>query len=551
MAEAIDHLARVSDGIQRGRPRDPDGPDRPALRPLPPGDPRPQQSSDKEVVLRIEGEKTELDKRMIDELGDPLVHLVRNAVDHGLEPPEAREAAGKPRVGTVSLAASHRGNSVVITVSDDGRGIDREKVRRKAVAKGLIGEEESHRLTDRQVVQYIFHPGLSTAETVTDISGRGVGMDIVKSRIEALNGTVDVRSEPGRGTTFTIRLPLTLAIMSVLLARVGEEVYAIPLDHLDEIVEVGPDQVYRVHGRRSIEIRGRIISLRRPRRRLPPGRPEADRRRARGGRREVHRRGRLQRRVDGRPDRRRAARDAGGGPEVAGEELPARRRALRGEHPRRRPGLPDPRRRRPDQHGRRRGQPARRDLEAGRPARRMIDRWNRPSTTTPDSGSGRIFERGAEDASAALSKWLGQPATLDGQRGRRGRPGRGLRAPRAGRRAWSPPARWSWSAGSPASSCWSSRTARAWPWPTCCSASPRARRTTWGELEQSAANETANIVGCAYLNSLAAQLPRSAGSRPTPTRPILPSPPSFRHEFAGSLLEFALMDQAISSTGSC
>ena len=261
MSEAIDHLSRVSDGIQRGVLETrmvPIGPlfDRfhRVIRDL-------KQSSNKEVVLKTQGEKTELDKRMIDELGDPLVHLIRNAVDHGLEPPEAREAAGKSRVGTVSLAASHRGNSVVITVGDDGRGIDREKVRRKAVAKGLIGEDESHRLTDRQVVQYIFHPGLSTAETVTDISGRGVGMDIVKSRIEALNGTVDARPEPGRGTTFTIRLPLTLAIMSVLLAKVGEEAYAIPLDHLDEIVEVGPDQVYRVHGRRSIEIRGRITSL--------------------------------------------------------------------------------------------------------------------------------------------------------------------------------------------------------------------------------------------------------------------------------------------------
>lgn len=261
MSEAIDHLSRVSDGIQRGVLETrmvPVGPlfDRfhRVIRDL-------KQSSHKEIVLRTEGEKTELDKRMIDELGDPLVHLIRNAVDHGLEPPDAREAAGKSRVGTVSLAASHRGNSVVITVSDDGRGIDREKVRRKAVSKGLIGEEESHRLSDRQIVQYIFHPGLSTAETVTDISGRGVGMDIVKSRIEALNGTVDARPEPGRGTVFTIRLPLTLAIMSVLLAKVGEEIYAIPLDHLDEIVEVGPGQVYRVHGRRSIEIRGRITSL--------------------------------------------------------------------------------------------------------------------------------------------------------------------------------------------------------------------------------------------------------------------------------------------------
>ena len=261
MAEAIDHLSRVSDGIQRGVLETrmvPIGPlfDRfhRVIRDL-------KQSSNKEVVLRVAGEKTELDKRMIDELGDPLVHLIRNAVDHGLEPPDARRAAGKPEAGTVSLAASHRGNSVVITVSDDGRGIDREKVRRKAVAKGLVGEEESHRLSDRQVVQYIFHPGLSTADAVTDISGRGVGMDIVKSRIEALNGTVEARPDPGRGTTFTIRLPLTLAIMSVLLARVGEVAYAIPLDHLDEIVEVGPGQVYRIHGRRSIEIRGRITSL--------------------------------------------------------------------------------------------------------------------------------------------------------------------------------------------------------------------------------------------------------------------------------------------------
>ena len=261
MAEAIDHLSRVSDGIQRGVLETrmvPIGPlfDRfhRVIRDL-------KQSSNKEIVLRTEGEKTELDKRMIDELGDPLVHLIRNAVDHGLEPPEARVTAGKPRAGTISLAASHRGNSVVITVGDDGRGIDREKVRRKAVAKGLIGEEESHRLTDRQVVQYIFHPGLSTAETVTDISGRGVGMDIVKSRIEALNGTVEARPEAGRGTTFTIRLPLTLAIMSVLLARVDEEIYAIPLDHLDEILEVTPEHVYHVHGRRSIEIRGRITSL--------------------------------------------------------------------------------------------------------------------------------------------------------------------------------------------------------------------------------------------------------------------------------------------------
>jgi two-component system chemotaxis sensor kinase CheA len=261
MGEAIHHLARVCDGIQRGVLETrmvPIGPlfDRfhRVVRDL-------RHASGKEVTLRIEGEKTELDKRMIDELGDPLIHLVRNAVDHGLEPPEHRQGKGKPRAGTVTLAASHRGNSVVITVADDGRGIDVERVRRKAVSRGLIDEEGSRRLDERQIIQYIWHPGLSTAESVTDISGRGVGMDIVKSRIEALNGTVDVRTEPGIGTTFVVRLPLTLAIMSVLLTRAVGEAYAIPLDHLDEIVEVPPGQVHQLRGRASIEVRGRVISV--------------------------------------------------------------------------------------------------------------------------------------------------------------------------------------------------------------------------------------------------------------------------------------------------
>jgi len=261
MAEAIHHLARVSDGIQRGVLETrmvPIGPlfDRfqRVIRDL-------RMSSQKEVDLKIEGEKTELDKRMVDELGDPLIHMVRNSVDHGLEPPDQRERLGKPRAGTISLAASHRGNSILITVSDDGRGIDAERVRQKAVANGLIDEAGSRRLSDHQLIQFIWHPGLSTAEKITDISGRGVGMDIVKSRIESLNGTVDVRSEPGVGTTFSIRLPLTLAILPVLLTRIGGEAYAIPLDHLAEVVEVGPDEIYRVQGRPSIEIRGRIISL--------------------------------------------------------------------------------------------------------------------------------------------------------------------------------------------------------------------------------------------------------------------------------------------------
>jgi two-component system chemotaxis sensor kinase CheA len=149
----------------------------------------------------------------------------------------------------------------VITVSDDGHGIDCERIRRKVVAKGLLGQAEARELSDRDLIAYIWHPGLSTAETITEISGRGVGMDIVKSRIENLSGAVDVRSAPGQGTTFTIRLPLTLAIMSSLLVRIYDEIYAIPLDHIDEIVEVRPGQVYRVQGRPAIEIRKKIVAL--------------------------------------------------------------------------------------------------------------------------------------------------------------------------------------------------------------------------------------------------------------------------------------------------
>ena len=199
---------------------------------------------------------------MIDELSDPLIHMVRNSVDHGLEPPEIRETAGKPRAGTVSLQASHRGNSVVITVSDDGRGIDcRAHPPRRSSPRAWSARPRPTQLTDRELVPFIWHPGLSTAETITEISGRGVGMDIVKNRIENLSGSVDVRTAPGQGTTFTIRLPLTLAIMSSLLVRIYEEIYAIPLDHIDEIVEVRPRQVFRVQGRPTIEIRKKIVAL--------------------------------------------------------------------------------------------------------------------------------------------------------------------------------------------------------------------------------------------------------------------------------------------------
>ena len=261
LSEAIHNLGRVTDGLQKGvldTRMVPIGPlferFRRVIRDL-------SHASGKEVVLKLGGEKTELDKRMIDELSDPLIHMVRNSVDHGLEPPDVREAAGKPRAGTVNLHAAQRGNSVVITVSDDGRGIDCERIRRKIAAKGLVSQAQAAAMTDRELVPYIWHPGLSTAETITEVSGRGVGMDIVKNRIDNLSGGVDVRTTLGQGTVFSIRLPLTLAIMSSLLVRIDGEVYALPLDHIDEIVEISARQVFPVQGRPTIEIRKKIIAL--------------------------------------------------------------------------------------------------------------------------------------------------------------------------------------------------------------------------------------------------------------------------------------------------
>jgi two-component system chemotaxis sensor kinase CheA len=261
LSEAINQLARVTDGIQKGVLNTrmvPVGPlfgrFRRIVRDL-------SIVSGKELTLQIRGEKTELDKRMVDELGDPLLHMVRNAIDHGLESPEERERLGKPRAGTVNLSAVHRGNSVLITVADDGRGIDVEKIRRKIVKLGLVSRDEAARLTDRELIAFIWHPGMTTAEQVTDLSGRGVGMDIVKSRIEGVNGLVDVKTTPGHGTTFSVRLPLTLAIMPSLLVRIYDEAYAVPLDHVDEIVEAPPAVVHRVQGGRTLEIRRKVIGM--------------------------------------------------------------------------------------------------------------------------------------------------------------------------------------------------------------------------------------------------------------------------------------------------
>ncbi len=213
----------------------------------------------KEIALEIAGADTDLDKTIVDEVGEPLMHLVRNCVDHGIEPPDVREARGKPRHGTIKLNASHEGNQIIVEISDDGGGIDIARVRAQAVRVGLIGEHD--RLSDREIVELIFAPGFSTAEQVTDVSGRGVGMDVVKKNILRLKGVFDVDSRPGLGTTFTIKLPLTLAIIQALLVRVAEELYSIPLDAVVESQRIDAADVRTVHGGEVITLRGQVVPL--------------------------------------------------------------------------------------------------------------------------------------------------------------------------------------------------------------------------------------------------------------------------------------------------
>ena len=215
----------------------------------------------KEINLTIEGEETELDRTVIDEIGDPIMHLLRNSLDHGVESPDAREAKGKPRVGEVGLIARHEGNNVVIMITDDGAGIDAGKIRRKAVEKGMITQDEADRLDDADAVRLIFLPGFSTAEKITDISGRGVGMDVVRSKIEALSGHVDVETHIDEGSVFKIKLPLTLAIIQAMLVRVQEEMYAIPLTSIDSTVNIEPTDIQTIQNKEVIVLRGEIIPI--------------------------------------------------------------------------------------------------------------------------------------------------------------------------------------------------------------------------------------------------------------------------------------------------
>jgi two-component system chemotaxis sensor kinase CheA len=215
------------------------------------------QSLNKEVDLTTQGAETELDKTVIEKLSDPLIHIIRNSIDHGIEAPDVRKKAGKPAMGTVHLAASQSGGTVLIQIKDDGAGINKENVRRKAIAKGLLTETQE--VSDSELYNFLFAAGFSTAKTVTNVSGRGVGMDVVKRAIESLRGSVSVESKENVGTTITLKLPLTLAIIDGLLVRIGHETYVLPLSSVEECVELVHDDMTSSHGRNIINIRGEIV----------------------------------------------------------------------------------------------------------------------------------------------------------------------------------------------------------------------------------------------------------------------------------------------------
>ncbi len=261
LAETVAHISRITDQLQEEVMR---------IRMLPIGNllhkfPRMvrdmSQKAGKLVDVIIHGEDTELDRSMIEEINDPLIHLVRNAIDHGIEPPEERRAAGKPERGTVTLNAWHEQGRIILTVSDDGRGIDPAVLRKKVVQKGLMTAEEAAALSDEQAVDLIFLPGFSTAEKVTDISGRGVGMDIVQTNIQRVNGTIHIETAVGRGTTFQIVLPLTLAIVPTLLVRVGSATFAIPLVMVLETLRLSPGDIKTIRQKPVTMLRGSVLPL--------------------------------------------------------------------------------------------------------------------------------------------------------------------------------------------------------------------------------------------------------------------------------------------------
>lgn len=215
----------------------------------------------KEIELEIIGAETELDRTVVDEIGDPLVHLIRNSIDHGIETPEKRQEQGKTEAGTLTLKAFHSGNSVFIEIEDDGAGINRQKVMDKAIANGLLTKDRAEQLTREQIENLIFSSGFSTAETVSDISGRGVGLDVVRNKIESLGGQIAVESEPGRGSKFSIQLPLTLSILSVLLVKVSDETYGVPLSSIEETVLLNKEHIKYIQKNPVMDFRGKVIPV--------------------------------------------------------------------------------------------------------------------------------------------------------------------------------------------------------------------------------------------------------------------------------------------------
>ncbi|WRG42261.1 chemotaxis histidine kinase/response regulator CheAY2 [Helicobacter pylori] len=215
----------------------------------------------KSIELIIEGEETELDKSIVEEIGDPLIHIIRNSCDHGIEPLEGRRSLNKPETGKVQLSAYNEGNHIVIKISDDGKGLDPVMLKEKAIEKGVISERDAESMSDREAFNLIFKPGFSTAKVVSNVSGRGVGMDVVKTNIEKLNGIIEIDSEVGVGTTQKLKIPLTLAIIQALLVGVQEEYYAIPLSSVLETVRISQDEIYTVDGKSVLRLRNEVLSL--------------------------------------------------------------------------------------------------------------------------------------------------------------------------------------------------------------------------------------------------------------------------------------------------
>jgi len=215
----------------------------------------------KAVTLEIVGEETELDRSVVDEIGDPLIHLIRNALDHGVETPDERAAAGKSKTGTVVLSATHEGNQIIISIKDDGKGIDTDKLSRKSLEKGLVTEEQLAAMSQKEILDLIFLPGFSTKEKATDLSGRGVGMDVVKTNIKKLNGLIEVKTELGKGSEFILKLPLTLAIIQSLLVEVEDEIYSIPLSAVLETLRVDSSEFHLIGGQEVLKLREHVLPL--------------------------------------------------------------------------------------------------------------------------------------------------------------------------------------------------------------------------------------------------------------------------------------------------